>query len=78
MMLYEFITLHRDAIHARTRDRARGRPWPSISRDELEYGVPFFLTQLSETLRFEGTETPFSDDAIDPVSVWGSRSRGRP
>ena len=63
-MLYEFITMHRDAIQARTRDRVRGRRWPSISRDELEHGVPLFLTQLSETLRFEGTETPFSDDAI--------------
>jgi signal transduction histidine kinase len=64
MMLYEFITMHRAAIQARTTDRVRGRPWPSISRDELEHGVPLFLTQLSETLRFEGTETPFSDDAI--------------
>ena len=63
-MLYEFITMHRDVIEARTRNRMRARPWPSISGDELEYGVPLFLTQLSETLRFEGTETPFSDDAI--------------
>jgi signal transduction histidine kinase len=64
MMLYEFISMHRDAIQARARDRVRGRPWPSISRDELEHGVPLFLTQLSETLRFDGTETPFADDAI--------------
>jgi hypothetical protein len=41
-MLYEFITMHRDAIQARTRDRVRGRPWPSISRDELEHGVRYF------------------------------------
>src|SRR5688572_18638219 len=64
MMLYEFITLHRDAIEARTRDRVRTRSWPSISRDEIEYGVPLFLTQLSETLRLEATATPFSGDAI--------------
>jgi signal transduction histidine kinase len=31
----------------------RARAWSAL-----------FLTQLSETLRFEGTETPFSDDAI--------------
>jgi signal transduction histidine kinase len=64
LMLYEFITMHRDAIEARTRDRVRGRPWPSISREEIEYGVPLFLTQLSETLRCEATATPFAADAI--------------
>ena len=31
VMLYEFITLHRDDIVARTRDRVRSRPWPSVS-----------------------------------------------
>jgi signal transduction histidine kinase len=63
-MLYEFIELHRDSIVARTRDRVRGRPWPSVSNRELEYGVPLFLTQLAETLRLEATATPFSSDAI--------------
>jgi hypothetical protein len=63
-MLHEFITLHRDDIVARTRDRVRSRPWPSVSNRELEYGVPLFLTQLSETLRLEATATPFSSDAI--------------
>jgi signal transduction histidine kinase len=64
MMLYEFITMHRNAIEARTRDRVRRRPWPSISRNEIEHGVPLFLTQLSDTLRLEATATPFSADAI--------------
>lgn len=63
-MLYEFITLHRDDIIARTRDRVKGRLWPSISSREVEHGVPLFLTQLSETLRLEATETPFAGDAI--------------
>jgi signal transduction histidine kinase len=63
-MLYQFITLHRDDIVARTRDRVRGRPWPSVSRGEIEYGVPLFLTQLSDTLRLEATPAPFSSDAI--------------
>ncbi|MGE3517646.1 MAG: sensor histidine kinase [Vicinamibacterales bacterium] len=63
-MLYDFITLHRDDIVARTRDRVRSRPWPSVVSRELEYGVPLFLTQLSETLRLEATVTPFSSDAI--------------
>lgn len=63
-MLHEFIALHRDEILARTRDRVQSRPWPSVSKRELEYGVPLFLTQLTETLRLEATATPFSSDAI--------------
>jgi signal transduction histidine kinase len=62
--LYEFITLHRDEIIARTRNRVRERPWPSVSEREIEHGVPLFLTQLSETLRLEATAGPFPDDAI--------------
>ena len=58
-MLYEFIDLHRDDIVARTRDRVRGRPWPSVSSREIEHGVPLFLTQLSEALRLEATGTPY-------------------
>lgn len=63
-MLYEFIALNREQIIARTRERVGGRPWPSVSTDELEHGVPLFLTQLSETLRLEATDTPFPADAI--------------
>lgn len=68
-MLYEFISMHRDAIVARTRDRVRGRPWPSISPDEIEHGVPLFLTQLAETLRGEATATPFAGDAIGTTAT---------
>ncbi len=64
IMLYEFITTHRDTIVARTRDRVRGRPWPPVSSRELEHGVPLFLTQLSETLRLEATADPFPSGAI--------------
>ena len=68
-MLYEFITLHRDAIVVRTSDRVRGRPWPSIASREVEHGVPLFLTQLAETLRLEATATPFSSDAIGSTAT---------
>jgi signal transduction histidine kinase len=63
-MLYEFITMHRGAIVARTQERVRGRPWPSVSDFEVEHGVPLFLTQLSETLRLESTADPFPSGAI--------------
>jgi signal transduction histidine kinase len=63
-VLHEFITSHRDPIIARTREKLTDRPWPLASTSELEYGVPLFLTQLSETLRLETTPTPFSQKAI--------------
>jgi signal transduction histidine kinase len=64
MMLHEFLTLYRDAIIARTRERLVARPWPSATPAELEDGVPLFLTQLSETLRREATAFPFASGAI--------------
>jgi len=63
-MLHEFIALNRDAIIARTRERVEDRKWPSVTDDELENGVPLFLTQLAETLRLETTDTPFPSGTI--------------
>ena len=63
-MLHEFITSYRDLIITRTRAKLTDRPWPVVSESELEYGVPLFLTQLSETLRLELTDNPFSDTTI--------------
>ena len=63
-MLHEFITTHRDAIIGRTKEKLSSRPWSVASTSELEYGVPLFLTQLSETLRSETNLMPFSADAI--------------
>ncbi len=57
--LYELVDLNRDVIISRTRNRVRCRPWPSVAPGEVEHGVPLFLTQLSETLRLEGTSAPF-------------------
>jgi signal transduction histidine kinase len=63
-MLYEFINTYRDTIIAKTRGRVRTRPWPPASTTELEHGLPLFLTQLAETLRWESSATPFSATAI--------------
>jgi signal transduction histidine kinase len=67
-MLHEFVTLHRDAIILRTKDRllARGTP---VASDELDHGVPAFLTQLSETLRLEASTTPFASNAIGSTAA---------
>ena len=63
-MLYEFISSYRDPIISRTRAKLTDRPWALVSESELEHGVPLFLTQLSETLRMESTEMPFTDEEI--------------
>jgi signal transduction histidine kinase len=63
-MLYEFLTVYRDAIITMTREKLTNRPWPLASTSELEHGVPLFLTQLSETLRLAETAQPFPDAAI--------------
>jgi len=73
-MLHEFITAYRDAIIARTREKLTDRPWPLASTSELEHGVPLFLTQLSETLRWETTPTPFSKNAIGASAVMHGRA----
>jgi signal transduction histidine kinase len=68
-MLHEFVVMHRSGIVARTRDRVRARPWPFVSSQELEFGVPLFLTQLAETLRLETSETPFASGAIESTAT---------
>jgi signal transduction histidine kinase len=68
-MLYEFITAHADEIIAVTRGRLTGRPWPSVSKGELDQGVPLFLAQLSETLRLEATDTPFASGTIGATAA---------
>jgi len=73
-MLHEFITTYRDSIISRTREKLTDRPWPLASTSELEHGVPLFLTQLSETLRWETTPTPFSQKAIGVSAVAHGRA----
>ena len=63
-MLHDFIHSNREELISRTRAKVSARPWPPSSPDELENGVPLFLTQLSETLRLETSEAPFSPTAI--------------
>ena len=68
-MLYEFVATYREAIIARTREKVASRPWPPASTSELEYGVPMFLSQLIETLKWESSETPFSATAIGAAAT---------
>ena len=68
-MLYEFVTTYRASIIDRARQKLTARPWPSASPDELENGVPLFLTQLSEKLRSESTGAAHSPGAIGSTAT---------
>ena len=57
-MLHEFVTVYRDAIIARTREKVISHSGPAASPNDLEHGVPLFLSQLSETLHSEASGTP--------------------
>jgi signal transduction histidine kinase len=63
-VLYDFIVTNKKEILSRARAKVTARQWPAVSTDELENGLPLFLTQLSETLRLKSTSKPFSATAI--------------
>jgi signal transduction histidine kinase len=56
-VLHEFLTLHRDEIIARTRQKVATRTAPRPTEAELENGVPLFLQQLVDTLQREQATT---------------------
>jgi signal transduction histidine kinase len=51
-MLHEFITANRDEIVASARARVAERAAPRPTEEELISGIPLFLDQLADTLRF--------------------------
>ena len=55
-MLHESVTSHRTELIARCRDKVGKRLLPSEIPLALDHGVPLFLQQLVETLRFEHLE----------------------
>ena len=63
-MLHEFLTVHRDEIITRTREKLTDRPWPLASTSELENGVSLFLDQVSRALESDAEGTPVSETAI--------------
>jgi signal transduction histidine kinase len=62
-MLHDFVTTHREAILDRTREMMTKGPGAAAEGD-VENGVPLFLTQLSDTLRAEATQSTFPAGAI--------------
>jgi signal transduction histidine kinase len=52
-MLHEFLSIHRDELISRCRVKVARRVAPRPTERELEFGIPVFLTQLTDILRRE-------------------------
>ena len=63
-MLHEFIEANRDLIIEHTRERVKRRPWPSVSTEELESGVPKFLSQIVGILQLTTGPEQADEDAV--------------
>jgi signal transduction histidine kinase len=76
-MLHEFLTLHREEIIARTRQKVAARDAPWATEAEMENGVPLFLDQLAETLRREQQTAarPTSAEMVESALLHGGELR---
>jgi signal transduction histidine kinase len=68
-MLHTFLTDNRDELVKRARDKVASRAAPKATREELASGVPKFLDQLAQTLRHEGSGSPFASNAIGTTAA---------
>jgi signal transduction histidine kinase len=57
-VLHQFIAAHRDEIIRRCRAKVATRSIPPPTRAEIDHGVPVFLDQLSNALRFGQLTSP--------------------
>src|SRR5688500_4035775 len=57
-MLHEFIAVNRDEIIRRCRAKVAARSVPPPTEAEIDHGVPVFLDQLRDALRFGQTTSP--------------------
>jgi hypothetical protein len=63
-MLHEFLSSNREELIRRCREKVSKRPSPPATSLELEHGVPLFLGQLVDALRYEQTNPRARHDGI--------------
>jgi signal transduction histidine kinase len=68
-MLHEFLTSNREELISRCRVEVAKRRAPRATERELEYGIPVFLTQLTEILRQESLGRDRQSDSRPSKSV---------
>ena len=79
-MLHEFLSSNRDELISRCRVKVAGRIAPQAPKRELEFGIPVFLTQLTDILRAESlssTSEPAVPALPDKTESPGSAAIGR-
>jgi hypothetical protein len=75
-MLHQFLSANRDELVTRCRAKVAKRPSPQPTPGELEFGIPLFLAQLTETLRQEQISGPGdADNAEKPTEIGASAAR---
>src|SRR5438552_5100087 len=57
MMLHEFLESNREELIRSCKLKVANRHAPRATERELEYGIPIFLTQLTEILREESRDS---------------------
>jgi hypothetical protein len=60
-MLHEFVTVNREEIITRCRAKVATRSAPRPTKSEIDHGVPMFLDQLVDELRFGVSRHPEID-----------------
>src|SRR5688500_1423389 len=63
-MLDEFLSSNREELISRCRAKVSRRAAPRPTETELRYGIPLFVTQLTEALRLARTEGPAAAGAV--------------
>lgn len=70
-MLHEFLSSNREELISRCRAKVAQRHAPDAIGRELEYGIPIFLTQLTEILRQESQGSKSSGPCIEIAKTAG-------
>ena len=70
-MLHEFLSSNREELISRCRAKVAQRHAPGAIGRELEYGIPIFLTQLTEILRQESQGSKSSGPCIEIAKTAG-------
>jgi signal transduction histidine kinase len=70
-MLHEFLSSHREELISRCRRKLAQRHTPRATGRDLDYGIPVFLTQLTEILREENSncEVNSASDSSVPSAL---------
>ncbi|MDQ6619591.1 MAG: HAMP domain-containing histidine kinase [Pseudomonadota bacterium] len=68
LALHEFLAINQLELINRCRHKVAQRSAPKATPEELEHGIPLFLTQLIKTLRVEQTQEPIRSREVSGPS----------